>query len=100
MSKIIEELAVLLKQEAQGTLYVPCPRCHGRRYVSAITRPGNGFSPTVYGEFPCDCCHMTAEADIERAIEYVIEQAEAAAWNEEIDIDVDAFVRQNRFVTS
>lgn len=100
MTKILDDLAKTLQQEADGILYVPCPRCHGSRYVSAITRPGNGFSPTVYGSFPCECCHMTAEADIERAIEYLIDRAESAAWNGEIDDDIDEFVRRHRSVTS
>lgn len=46
-------------------LYAKCPQCRGNRYVSAITRMGNGFTPTVMGEFPCPSCHMTGEADMD-----------------------------------
>lgn len=56
-------------------LYVLCPRCRGGRFVSAIVRPGDGWRPTVRGEFECPLCHATGEADRGLAQEFLEEQA-------------------------
>lgn len=57
-------------------LYVPCPRCGGTRFVTAIIRPGNGFIPSQSGYFACDLCHGTGEADAARAAEFIADQVE------------------------
>lgn len=42
----------------------------GSRFVSAITRMGDGFRPTISEEFACPLCHGTGEADAERAADH------------------------------
>lgn len=59
------------------TDYVKCPRCRGRRYVSAMTHSGDGVFPSRYEEFPCPLCLMTAECSTEDAAEFERERAEA-----------------------
>lgn len=58
--------------------YVTCPKCRGSRFVFAIVRPSNGFTPALSDQFPCDLCHMSGEADAEAAREYEAEKAAAA----------------------
>ena len=50
-------------------LYALCPRCTGRRYVTAITETGNDFSPTRTEDFTCPVCHGTGEADMDDIME-------------------------------
>lgn len=39
--------------------YVHCPECAGSKYLMRITRPGDGWLPTVSEMVPCERCGFT-----------------------------------------
>lgn len=58
-------------------LYATCPRCKGRRFVTAITQPSYScFVPTRTEDFACPMCHGTGEADMDTIREMADEDNE------------------------
>lgn len=52
-------------------LYVPCPRCRGRRDIAVCTDPGGYYRPSVWEYVGCPTCHQTGEADRQMAADYL-----------------------------
>lgn len=73
---MVDAFSTSFVRAALADPYVPCPRCRGRRFVSAITRMGDGWQPTISEDFECPLCHATGEAERELADEWTREQAE------------------------
>ena len=64
------------EQKAAGVDYIECPRCHGSRYVYAVSEERLDDYRRTLEEFPCPLCVTVTDIDIDKAIEWLKDKAE------------------------
>ena len=65
-----------IRCDANDDLYVTCPQCGGDGFVTAIVEQGNGWTPSLYGNFPCPLCTQARTIHRDYAEQYRRDMAE------------------------